>query len=163
CAPGTTICKALDFNDDAYSTPSGNTVALSVDSPANIHAGTGVAAIESIACQSATLCVAGDGLGDATTWAVPLNPGKPVLGRAADGRPAAGADARAGRHAERLVRRRLAPLRRPGLRLHPAAALKVADGVHAHRGRRRRVRRRARVDRHWFLRHRSAAVEHRRP
>lgn len=70
-----TNCVALDFNDNAYSSSNG----LTWTPGGNIHAGTLVSGITAVACATATLCVAGDGLGDATTYAVPPATGHPTL------------------------------------------------------------------------------------
>ncbi len=45
----------------------------------NIHSSTAISGVESLACATATLCVAGDGVGDATTYAIPPTAGKPTL------------------------------------------------------------------------------------
>jgi hypothetical protein len=70
-----TSCVGLDFNDNFVATSDGSTWS----SPVNIHASTLISGIESLACASATLCVAGDGLGNATTYAIPPAPTTPTL------------------------------------------------------------------------------------
>jgi hypothetical protein len=70
-----TSCVAVDFNDNFVHTTDGSTWTT----PTNLHASTGISGIYSMACATATLCVAGDGLGDATTYSVPPLPGKPRL------------------------------------------------------------------------------------
>lgn len=70
-----TNCVAVDFYDNAFGTTDGTTWTSAV----NIHADTLIAGVTAVACASATLCVAGDGLGNATTYAVPPAPGAPVL------------------------------------------------------------------------------------
>ena len=70
-----TSCVAVDFYDNFYQSGDGSTWTTAV----NIHADTLIAGVESLACATATLCVAGDGVGDATTYAVPPAPGTPSL------------------------------------------------------------------------------------
>jgi hypothetical protein len=70
-------CVAIDFYDNALSTSDATTGTWTT--PAGIHADTGLAGVESLTCQSATLCVAGDGIGNASTYAIPPSPGTPVL------------------------------------------------------------------------------------
>jgi hypothetical protein len=61
-----TSCVGLDRYDNFLQTSDGTTWSL----PTNIHATTLISGIESLSCATATLCVAGDGGGDATTYAV---------------------------------------------------------------------------------------------
>jgi hypothetical protein len=70
-----TTCVAVDFFDNFLQTSDGTTWT----SPVDIHASTLIAGVESLTCESATLCVAGDGEGNATTYAVPPSPGTPTL------------------------------------------------------------------------------------
>jgi hypothetical protein len=70
-----TSCVALDFFDNFYRTSDGTTWTSAV----NIHSSTGISGVGSLTCATATLCVAGDGVGDATTYAIPPTPTKPVL------------------------------------------------------------------------------------
>jgi hypothetical protein len=70
-----TNCAAVDFYDNFFFTADGSTWT----SGGNIHAGTLISGVESLTCATATLCVAGDGVGDATTYAVPPALGKPAL------------------------------------------------------------------------------------
>ena len=79
-----TSCVAVDTYDNFVQTSDGQTWSSAV----NIGARTGMTArgINSVTCATATLCVAGDGEGDATTYAVPPNPGKPSL----TGKPSVG-------------------------------------------------------------------------
>ena len=61
-----TSCVGLDRFDNFLQTSDGTTWSA----PTNIHATTLISGIESLSCATATLCVAGDGVGDATTYAV---------------------------------------------------------------------------------------------
>ena len=65
-----TSCVGVDFNDNFVQTSDGNTWTT----PVNLHAKTGLSAVYSVACATATPCVADDGLGDATTYTVPPRP-----------------------------------------------------------------------------------------
>jgi hypothetical protein len=67
-----TACQAIDQNDYVYSTTNGTT--WTAGSPANIHAATGFSSPGSVSCVSATLCVAGDGLGQTTTYGLAITP-----------------------------------------------------------------------------------------
>jgi hypothetical protein len=69
-------CVAVDYYDNVYYTPDGGTTWTP---GGNIHASTLISGVDSLACATATLCVAGDGVGDATTYAVPPALGKPSL------------------------------------------------------------------------------------
>jgi hypothetical protein len=77
-----TSCVAADFNDNSYTSPDGTTWTSGV----NLHTSTGISGVDSLTCATATLCVAGGGEGDATTYAVSPSPGKPAL----TGTPTAG-------------------------------------------------------------------------
>src|SRR5581483_1802482 len=70
-----TSCVAVDTYDNFLQTSDGTTWTAQ----GNIGDQTGMTAkgIDSLACATATLCVAGDG--DATTYAVPPNPTAPVV------------------------------------------------------------------------------------
>ena len=70
-----TSCVAVDFFDNFFQSTDGSTWSSAV----NIHSSTSISGVESLACATATLCVAGDGVGDATTYAIPPTPGKPTL------------------------------------------------------------------------------------
>lgn len=72
-----TSCVAVDFYDNAFATSNGTT--WSPNNPANLHADTGISGIGALGCATATLCVAGDGIGDATTYAPPPAAGLPAL------------------------------------------------------------------------------------
>jgi hypothetical protein len=60
------------LGDYVYSTTNGTT--WTAGSPANIHADTGFSSPGSVSCVSATLCVAGDGLGQTTTYGLAITP-----------------------------------------------------------------------------------------
>jgi hypothetical protein len=70
-----TSCVGVDFYDNFVQTSDGSTWTQ----PVNIKSDTSIAAVYSVACATATLCVAGDGLGDATTYTVPLGLGTPSI------------------------------------------------------------------------------------
>ncbi len=72
-----TSCVAVDTYDNFIQTSNGTTWTAAV----NIGADTGMTGkgINSIACATPTLCVVGDGVGDASTYAIPPNPTKPTL------------------------------------------------------------------------------------
>jgi hypothetical protein len=70
-----TSCVAVDHNGNFLQSSDG----LSWTSPVNIQSATGIGSVTSVACAAATLCVAGDGQGNATTYAVPPAPGPPAL------------------------------------------------------------------------------------
>jgi hypothetical protein len=71
-------CVAVDYYGDAFASSNGTTWAP--NNPANIDDDTGISAIGALSCApTGTICVAGDGLGDATTYALPPNAGKPAL------------------------------------------------------------------------------------
>ena len=70
-----TSCVAVDFYDNFYRAGDGSTWTSAV----NLHSGTGISGVGSLTCATATLCVAGDGVGDATTYAIPPANGKPAL------------------------------------------------------------------------------------
>jgi hypothetical protein len=70
-----TSCVAVDYYDNFFHSDDGSTWTSAVD----IHSSTLIAGIGSLSCATATLCVAGDGVGDATTYAVPPAAGKPAL------------------------------------------------------------------------------------
>jgi hypothetical protein len=70
-----TDCVAVDAFDNFYSTSTGTTWT----SAFNLVPSTGISGVDSLTCATATLCVAGDGLGDVTTYAVPPAPTKPAL------------------------------------------------------------------------------------
>lgn len=70
-----TSCVAVDYYDNFFHSDDGTTWTSAMD----IHGSTLISGIESLTCATATLCVAGDGVGDATTYAVPPAAGKPSL------------------------------------------------------------------------------------
>lgn len=78
-------CVAVDFYGNAFASATGTS--WTPNSPANIHADTGISGVKAVSCsETGTLCVAGDGLGNATTYAFPPNAAKPTLA----GTPAVG-------------------------------------------------------------------------
>ena len=134
-----TSCVAVDYYDNFFHSDDGTSWTSAVD----IHSSTLIAGIESLTCATATLCVAGDGVGDATTYAVPPAAGKPAL----TGTPTVGhtlyADSRDCPDPRRLVPRRLASLPEPGRDLHSEPDLDVDTELRARDRRRGPLHRRA--------------------
>jgi hypothetical protein len=75
CAGTPTNCVAVDEFDNSYQSSDGVTWTSAV----NLKPSTGLSGVSSLTCATATLCVAGDGLGDTSTYAVPPGSGKPAL------------------------------------------------------------------------------------
>ena len=69
-----TSCVAVDVNDNFTRTTDGGADWTTL-TPMNAS----LSGIESVACANASLCVAGDGIGDASTFTVPPTLGKPSL------------------------------------------------------------------------------------
>jgi hypothetical protein len=71
-----TTCIGVDYYDNFTETTDGGAHWSPL---VNIHNSTGLAGIYSVACASATLCVAGDGIGGASTFTTPPALGTPHL------------------------------------------------------------------------------------
>lgn len=72
-------CMAVDFYDNFTRSTDGGATWTSLVNFKSTGLASGIGGIHSLACISATLCVAGDGLGQVTTFAVPPQPVPPSI------------------------------------------------------------------------------------
>jgi hypothetical protein len=71
-----TTCVGVDYYENFTETTDGG---LHWSTPVSIQSPTGLSAIYSVTCATATLCVAGDGLGGESTYTIPPALGQPHL------------------------------------------------------------------------------------